>query len=259
MIKAVHALHRGRAAADAQHRPPRTRRTTPRPARSCSATRPGPGSATTGAPRSAPSASAGRTSTPSCRPTPAPTSPPTPSTGGRPSCSSCGATTPGDASSRARPPGRRCWTPTTAPAGRGGCATWPARSTTGGAGRRCSVTIVADDLDDLAAKVARARAGEAGKGVFLAPTASSPGDEPDGVVPEVGVPVPRSGQPAAPHAGRPVRGLPGAAPVAGARRRRAGRAHVPAGGLRRGRRPVGRGPHRHAGRPSPPSGSPAWR
>ena len=60
-------------------------------------------------------------------------------------------------------------------------------------GAPVQVTIVADDVDDLAAKVVRARAGETGKGVFVAPTVSSPGDETDGVAPQVGFLFPGQG------------------------------------------------------------------
>ncbi len=114
------------------------------------------------------------------------------------------------------------------------------------------VAIVADDLDDLAAKVARARAGEHGPWRVRRRRRRSVRGRAGGSGPAGRLPVPRPGQPAAAHDGRPVRGLPGAAPVARPRRRRAGRAHVPAGRLRRGRRPVGRRPDRHPRRATRP-------
>ena len=137
LIKAVHALHRGVLPPTLNVDAPERRRTTPRPARSCSATRPGRGSATTGGAGGQrlrlrrdelPRRPVGLHRRRRARPRPRPVA---------------GRAVPGPG----RDAGRRqhasstawpaCSTPTTAPAGRGGCATWPARSTSGGAARRC--------------------------------------------------------------------------------------------------------------------------
>ncbi len=117
-------------------------------------------------------------------------------------------------------------------------------------------SIVADDLDDLAAKVERLRAGTAGGGVFVA---GDGGRDPDRPGPG-GVPVPRPGQPAAGDAGRPVRGLPPSPAPAAAGRRTARAGDVPAPGLlpRRQVGPAG-GSSPTPARPSPPSASPGWR
>ncbi len=144
------------------------------------------------APRSAPSASAGRTSTPSCRPTPARDEPAHALDQWPAELFVVRGETPADASTELdRLAGLL-------DANDGAGRPWRLRdlARTQHERRRgapVQVTIVADDVDDLAAKVARARAGETGKGVFLARTGSSSGDEPDGVAPQVGFLYPGQG------------------------------------------------------------------
>ena len=182
LIKAATALHHGVLPPTLQRRRSPTRRTTPRPARSCSATtaRPWVGDDRRGR-RSAPSASAAPTSTPSCRPT---TGADEPAHGLDEWPAELFLVRGADAGRR-RAPSSTAW-PALLDANDGAGRPWRLRdlartqSRAAARRRRCRSAIVADDLDDLAAKVGRARAAT-GPGRVLARPCSSPGDEPDGV------------------------------------------------------------------------------